>query len=85
MPTFTALQTHFPFAVAVFERSLEPVRAKLPTKRLPTNRRAKRAVFPNGPVDAGSIVRELGLTNDRRALDGDGDFSRLALLNCRCC
>jgi len=85
MLTFTALQMHFPFTVAVFERSIEPIRAKLPGKRLPTNRRAKRAVFSNGSVDVGSVVRELGLTNDRRTLDGDGDFTRLALLNCRCC
>jgi hypothetical protein len=69
MLTFTALQTHFPFTVTVFERSLESIRAKLPNKRLPTNRRAKPAVSPNGSVDVGSIVRELGLTNDRAAPD----------------
>jgi hypothetical protein len=85
MLTFTALQTHLPFTVTVFERSLKPIRDKLPSKRLPTDRRAKPAVFPNGSVDVGSIVRELSLTNDRRTLDGDGDISWLAFLNCRCC
>lgn len=75
----------FPFTIAVLKCSIKPIRVKLSDKGLPANRGAKRAVSSNRPIDVRSIVGELSLANDRRALDGHGDLCRFTLLNGRFC
>jgi hypothetical protein len=79
-----ALEKHFPFTIAIFERSIKLVAAELPLERLPADRRAKRAVFANGPTNVRSIVRETSLPNDYRTLDRRGNFSRPTSPDGRC-
>jgi len=80
-----ALEKHFPFAIAVFERSIKIIAAELPFERLPADCRTKRAIFPNSPTNARSIVWELSLPNDYRTVDGCGNFGRRTSPNGRCC
>ena len=51
----------------------------------PANRGAKGAVSSNRPADVRSIVGELSLPNNRRALDRHGNFCRFTLLNSQSC
>jgi hypothetical protein len=80
-----ALEKHLPFTIAILERSIKIVAAELPLERLPADGRTKRAIFPNSPTNARSIVWELSLPNDYRTVDGCGNFSRPTSPNGRCC
>jgi len=59
--------------------------AELSNKGLPANRGAKGAVSSIRPADVRSIVAELSLPNNRRALDRPGNFCRFTLLNSQSC